>query len=102
MKFLALYMPAESLTYQRDIASKSLLKSRPHLKGNSMVRKFVVALAFAMTIPAAALACNEEMRAQKADNSETVLLAQADTTKPKAKAPKKGAKKKHKAPDSMK
>jgi len=68
-----------------------------------MVRKFVVALAFAMTIPAAALACNEEQRAQKADNSDPVLLAQADTTKPKAgKAPKKGTKKKHKAPDSMK
>lgn len=55
-----------------------------------MMRKLAMAIAFSFAVPAAALACHDKQEQVKTTtDGQQILLAQADTTKPKKSSTKK-------------
>jgi hypothetical protein len=66
----------------------------------SMTRKLVAAIIFALAVPATAIACSEKAQAQKTDDSQ-VLLAQNDPSAPKPPTKGKTGKKSKKAKKPM-
>ena len=66
----------------------------------SMTRKLVAAVIFALAVPATAIACSEKAQAQKTDDSQ-VLLAQNDPSAPKPPTKGKTGKKSKKAKKPM-
>lgn len=55
-----------------------------------MMRKLALAIAFSFAVPAAALACNDKQEQVKTtSDGQEILLAQADTNRPKKSGTKK-------------